>query len=494
VREKAQDLRLFDQDGPAKNRLEIVGHKLYETAFGSEEIRRLLYHLLQPEDEIPVLEIHIPDVGSILQAYPWELLYDHQGFLFKAKRAFLVRHVDFEGSVPQVKLTEALRVLYVAPRPDVLPEGYQRLPVLEKVHLEDLNLRYPDHLALEHLPANAFGTLHGYLMDHPTNPPHIVHIDTHGGFGWLCEECKTLNFPPAKRCSSCKKSRSSDQKDQGCLAFEADDGKLEWVSGARLSELLYRRGIPVLVLSACKSGLVAGSSTFNSVAGALVKQRIPAVVAMQFSVGVEQADKFVEFFYKALANRVPLTEAVAEARQALSDDSWYRPVLYLRTDPDNYRGKVFRSPNPQAQELWEWKLIHHECQELIGILRGGPLDHLDDCLKETDTQKRHDKLDKACKSWIQDCVPRLGNIPGRWNLRHAQVAEIARLGELAPKVQLISKHLAKIDPLDGDFRVRFWEVYDCVLEFYGVLWKLLGIADREIRRLVETLHPEDIIL
>jgi len=79
-------------------------------------------------------------------------------------------------------------------------------------------------------------------------------------------------------------------------------------------------------------------------------------------------------------------------------------------------------------------------------------------------------------------------------LRHAQVAEIARLGELAPKVQLISKHLAKIDPLDGDFRVRFWEVYDCVLEFYGVLWKLLGIADREIRRLVETLHPEDIIL
>ena len=71
-------------------------------------------------------------MGSILQAYPWELLYDHQGFLFKAKRAFLVRHVDFEGSVPQVKLTEALRVLYVAPRPDVLPEGYQRLPVLKK--------------------------------------------------------------------------------------------------------------------------------------------------------------------------------------------------------------------------------------------------------------------------------------------------------------------------------------------------------------------------
>jgi hypothetical protein len=38
--------------------------------------------LLHTESEIPVVEFHIQDEGSLLQAYPWELLHNGKRFLF----------------------------------------------------------------------------------------------------------------------------------------------------------------------------------------------------------------------------------------------------------------------------------------------------------------------------------------------------------------------------------------------------------------------------
>ncbi len=337
IRQKAQELGLFlrEQGRPSSERFKIIGQVLYNTVFGSEGIRRLLDRLLRTESE-PVLEFHIQDEGSVLQAYPWELLHDSEKFLFEGKRAFPVRHVDFEESITPFELTEVLRTLYIAPRPDMsFYEGYANLPVLERLHLEYLSRYYPDHLVLESLPANTLDALQKHLMG---SKIHVVHIDAHGGFGWLCQ-CQRLNPPRAKECATCGQTRPDGQRDQGYLAFETADGKVDWVSGEELGKRLHGRGIQLVVLSACRSALVGGASTFNSVAGALVKNRVPAVVAMQFSIKVNQAEKFVEFFYWALMNGMPLTQAVAESRIALTKD-WYRPVLYLRTDASNYRGTI----------------------------------------------------------------------------------------------------------------------------------------------------------
>ena len=243
ILEKAQELGLFLQDRPSDDRFRIIGQTLYNTVFGSEKIRRLLDRLLHTEhteSEIPVAEFHIQDEGSILQAYPWELLHDDTGFLFEAGRAFPVRHVDFEESIILLELTGALRVLYVAPRPDMSPYiGYADLPVRERLHLEELSRRDPDHVALESLPSNTLDALQKYLM-RPESSVHIIHIDTHGGFGWLCQ-CKQLNSPNAEQCSRCGQSRPNDQKNQGYLAFETADKDVDWVSGDDLGKRLHKK-------------------------------------------------------------------------------------------------------------------------------------------------------------------------------------------------------------------------------------------------------------
>jgi hypothetical protein len=165
VRQKAQELGLFLQDRPSDDRFKIIGQQFYNAVFGSEEIRSLLNRLLHTESKIPVVEFHIPDEGSILQAYPWELLHNSKRFLFEGYHAFPVRHVDFDEPITQFELTGALKVLYIAPRPDMSSyEGYANLPIRERLRMEHLNRYYPDHLTLESLSANTLDALQKYLM------------------------------------------------------------------------------------------------------------------------------------------------------------------------------------------------------------------------------------------------------------------------------------------------------------------------------------------
>jgi len=493
VHKKAQelDLLLGEQDRLSDDRFKIIGQKLYNTVFGSEEIRRLLDRLLHAESEIPVIEFHIPDEGSLLQAYPWELLHNSERYLFDGYHAFPVRHVDFETPITQVNLKGILSVLYLAPRPDMSShKGYESFPVLEKSYLKDLNLRHPDRLVLGYPTANPIDALQKYLIE-PETLVQVVHFDTHGGFGWLCQ-CKQLNSPNTKQCSRshCNKPRSSDQRDQGYLAFENANGDVDWISGDDLGKRLDGKGVQVVVLSACQSGLVGGNSTFNSVAGALVKQCIPAVVAMQFSVEVEQAKKFVEFFYEVLANRKPLTEAMAEARISMST-SWYRPALYLRTDPNNYRGTIFQAAPKEEVSLRElaveWKRIHHECQELLDELNI-PLKDLQEYSHATDLQEYSragevSRLHTASAAWASRCIPLLNGIPDRWELKHVRIPELGSLREQVARMENLHVQMVQIERKDS----KFWVMYHQVETLYGTLWRLLSTADGRISRLLEDM-------
>ena len=346
---KAEEMGLFVDKWPSEERLRVIGEALYEKVFGGEKIRSLFSRLLLPSDELHVVEFHIPDVGSRLHAYPWELLHDGHDFLFGSRRAFLVRHVDFDQPIPTTSLNSALQVLLIDPRPDLSSAGYPTLPLLDREYLEALANQYPEQLAVSKL-TDAFRSpptlsqLHRHFLTSGT-PPQILHIDAHGHFGWLCR-CGHLNSSGRKSCKRCDLPRPKKQETRGYLAFQDNKGKATWISGDQLGRLLDKRGVLVAVLAACKSGQVGGSSPFNSIAGALIKRGIPAVIAMQFAIDTKAAATFIEIFYTALIFDKPLTEAVAEARTALlalSDDSWYRPVLYLRTDPANYRGEIFSS-------------------------------------------------------------------------------------------------------------------------------------------------------
>jgi hypothetical protein len=76
-------------------------------------------------------------------------------------------------------------------------------------------------------------------------------------------------------------------------------------------------------------------NAFSSIAAALVAAGLPAVIAMQSTIGDANAIKFTERLYRRLLDGDPVEAAVADARVALRGADNYRlnwavPVLYVR--------------------------------------------------------------------------------------------------------------------------------------------------------------------
>jgi hypothetical protein len=137
---------------------------------------------------------------------------------------------------------------------------------------------------------------------------------------------------------------------QGALIFGDAAGKAFPVSGSRLCELLRSRGIRLVVLGACEGGRRDGINIWSGVAAALLREGIPAVVAMQYTIDDGLAASFMAAFYGALVAGYLIDEAVAAGRATIRMEAmggirdirdWGVPVLYLRSPS----GAVFRPVN-----------------------------------------------------------------------------------------------------------------------------------------------------
>jgi len=112
---------------------------------------------------------------------------------------------------------------------------------------------------------------------------------------------------------------------------------------------------------------------FNGTAQQLIDARVPAVVAMQYAVGVDAASQFAEQFYRVLGQQKPLLTALNEGRKWMGVDGnqWYRPVLYLRW-LDNQGGQLFmetaiaglRQSNLSRFQRLEMERLQVELQDL----------------------------------------------------------------------------------------------------------------------------------
>ncbi|MDZ4719830.1 MAG: CHAT domain-containing protein, partial [Roseiflexaceae bacterium] len=89
---------------------------------------------------------------------------------------------------------------------------------------------------------------------------------------------------------------------------------------------------------------------FRSVAPALMRAQIPAVVAMQFRVPEEATLAFSSEFYRALTEGLPLDTCITEGRRAVMNISgigrpdWGIPVVYTRAQD----GRLFDPATEQA--------------------------------------------------------------------------------------------------------------------------------------------------
>jgi WD40 repeat protein len=155
----------------------------------------------------------------------------------------------------------------------------------------------------------------------------------------------------------------------GALAFEGADRKTRLVTGRDLGLMIRgHRSLRLVVLNACEGARSARDDPFGGVAQALVRQGIPAVIAMQFEISDPAALVFSQSFYQAIADGLPVDMATLEARRAMFADGneveWATPVLYLRS-PD---GRVFtRGPNPEAvRKAREEATARQHLEEVIG--------------------------------------------------------------------------------------------------------------------------------
>ena len=95
------------------------------------------------------------------------------------------------------------------------------------------------------------------------------------------------------------------------------DNRADPITGNELGELIGQHGIQLVTLGACESGERDIFNAWSSVAAALLRGRIPSVVAMQFTVKDELAAAFMTTIYKGLVAGCTIDEAVSVGRRAV---------------------------------------------------------------------------------------------------------------------------------------------------------------------------------
>jgi hypothetical protein len=244
---------------------------------------------------------------------PWEYLYvdragggnGKDGFLALDPRVAIVRHEPLltpttaplaTGSIKVVVALAShidLDTLDLDQELDDLEEAFDGLTGIEPVYLED-------------------ATLDDILGAIPSTK--IFHFAGHGMFAQ--EISGTPGFPQGK----------------GALALDDD-----LVEAEDLGLNLQGNGVRLALLGGCETGRrgADGSGVWDSIAPALVKAKIPAVVANQYSILDKCAIAFSRKFYQSLVGGLSIERAVAAGRLAAYNADkegrdWGVPVLYLR--------------------------------------------------------------------------------------------------------------------------------------------------------------------
>lgn len=337
---RLEDLDLVESGHLLERMYRVVGRDLYESLF-PPEIERLFHAAraqAKSERRSLALRLIFDAGGATLASYPWELIYDDVPLVADGV-VDLTRYIAFSGPRSALEVNLPLRVLGIASRPSGLPS---LPPSDEPQAVSDGLASLAEQEALE-ITWLSPPTRPALLETLQQEDVHVIHFDGHGSFGRLCPVCQVLHTAASAHCVRCHYPLSTVDA-RGYLAFEDEEGDVNYVSARSFANALSRNKTQVVVLSACRSGQVGGGSVFNGVGPALIQAGVPAVVAMQIPATVDDAVRFARTFYTSLASFHPLVEAVGRGRQQLYDETcnprtWFVPTLYLRSDDP--RGDLF---------------------------------------------------------------------------------------------------------------------------------------------------------
>lgn len=241
----------------------------------------------------------VPELDSI----PWEYLFDAQmdRFITLSNATPIVRYLDTPNRPHALTVEPPLRVLAMISNPSDAPE----LDVAREVELlkaTTADLVASGLLELVFLEKATLLELQHALYDRF----HVFHFVGHGGF--------------------------DNVEGEGVLVLENDNGTSHRVSGSRLGTLLHDAAdLQLAVINACEGARTSGQDAFSGVAQTLLRQGLPAVVAMQVEISDRAALAFSHEFYFAMSRGKPIEAAMVEVRKAMATSDaaseWGTPVL-----------------------------------------------------------------------------------------------------------------------------------------------------------------------
>jgi CHAT domain len=111
--------------------------------------------------------------------------------------------------------------------------------------------------------------------------------------------------------------RYSPEVIAGELIFQTNSGAPHLVTSEQLAVMLYENDVSLALLNGCDTGVSSTNEALSSVAGALVKAGVPAVVATMREVMDEAATRFSREFYRSFVAGFTVEGCMGEARKAL---------------------------------------------------------------------------------------------------------------------------------------------------------------------------------
>jgi tetratricopeptide (TPR) repeat protein len=240
-------------------------------------------------------------------------------FLALSEWTPVVRYLEFPGRVRPLAVRPPLRILVLIASPTDFPQ-LDTTAEWEKLREALGDLQLAGRVLVDRVPSGTLADLQRQLR---RNDYHVFHYIGHGGY--------------------------DPQVDDGVLVLEGPNGRGQQVSGQDLGVLLHdHRTLRLAVLNSCEGARGGRADPYSGTAQSLVRQGIPAVVAMQFEITDTAAITLARSLYEAVADGYPLDAALAEARKAVRHQpnpvEWGTPVLYLRA-PD---GRIFDVPSGQS--------------------------------------------------------------------------------------------------------------------------------------------------
>ncbi|MBL9172121.1 MAG: CHAT domain-containing protein [Verrucomicrobiales bacterium] len=313
---------LFDLLLPATDDGDLRG------AFREMYVKFVREYENSPEKDLRLrLHLVFDQAAEGFDTLPWEFLYipeltdANEGFFFAGERTEMVltRLMPESQLVKNLKpQPEKLRLLIVVVTATDPTTGPVALNEIEGV-LKQLNgLEEASRVSVKVLRNPSYDAFAKALEDPDAGPPHVIHYIGHGKEGEL---------------ALCKDPADPD------FDFEREkDPQLRWIEAEQIKALFANHKPRLIFLHACKGAASTSLKSLDSTARKLLAARIPAVVAMQYSISNRDAGMFARSFYESLGGGATLDEAVKVGRLVLGEiyprrahPRFGTPVVYLQS-------------------------------------------------------------------------------------------------------------------------------------------------------------------